>query len=102
MRLLAYQWQPGHLLVGDLFPTCFTFTPQKIVRLIIHKSMIHFKWFDSISVHDIAPSGPVDLTGTLSNNNSVFLTWKTPSTPNGIIVGYQIVYSGHNASQVKN
>ena len=52
-------------------------------------------------MHPIAPSGPVDLTG-MNNDGSVFLTWKTPSTPNGIIVGYQIVYSGHNASQVKN
>ena len=64
------------------------------MRLII----IHCNLFDSISVHDIAPSGPVDLTGTLSSDNSVFLTWKAPSTPNGIIVGYQIIYSGSQVS----
>ena len=64
----------------------------------IDHNSIHCKLFHSISVHYIAPSGPVDLIGTLSSDNTVFLTWKTPSTPNGIILGYQIIYSG---SQVR-
>lgn len=48
------------------------------------------------------PSSPVDLSEELiDGNNGVILTWRPPNTPNGVISGYQIVYSGHERSQVR-
>ena len=48
----------------------------------------------------IVPGSPVDLKEELVNGNDVVLTWTPPNTPNGVITGYQIIYSGHERSQV--
>ena len=34
---------------------------------------------------------------TLPINTEVLITWDTPSQPNGIIVGYQVIYSVYNS-----
>ena len=34
---------------------------------------------------------------TLPVNTEVLITWETPSQPNGIIVGYQVIYSVYNS-----
>ena len=46
------------------------------------------------------PSSPVDLKEELLDDDSVRLSWAVPISPNGVINGYQIIYSGHESSQV--
>ena len=40
----------------------------------------------------LAPSAPLELTGTSISFSTISLTWTAPSTPNGLIRDYQITY----------
>ena len=48
----------------------------------------------------LVPSSPVALRAELIGNNTVQLTWEPPESPNGVIDGYQITYTGHEQSLV--
>ena len=45
-----------------------------------------------------APGQPTDLIGNTQNETSVLLQWSKPNDPNGIILGYQVLYYSYKAN----
>ena len=48
----------------------------------------------------IEPSNPTYLSTNVVNGNDVLLSWNPPSSPNGLLIDYQVIYTGHERTLV--
>ena len=49
----------------------------------------------------IVPGAPDMVIGKALNDKSISLSWKEPQQPNGIILGYQILYYNYKEEEDK-
>lgn len=43
----------------------------------------------------IVPAAPKELVSEILNETAVRLVWSPPDNPNGVILGYQVIYFGY-------
>ena len=49
-----------------------------------------------VCFNSVVPSAPTNFTSVVLTAQSILLQWSAPAIPNGIIVGYMLMYSGEN------
>ena len=67
---------------------------------------IYLEFIEALLLLHTVPSAPQNVTGELLNSITVRLHWDPPKSPNGVITGYQVIYSGYGTTvqvqQVRN